>query len=133
MQELFAPYDEATAKNTVITLCALLDMFDLAGEDSLLEWEARIVLYRLSEQEREIIRGFAEQTRKAIRRYLSAQEVARMFATKPKVIRQLAKSGEIQAVRRKGEFYFSPETINAYIDTHTFKGKKRNPPVEPAL
>lgn len=133
MPDPFSPYNETTAKSTVATLCALLDVFELPGEDSLLEWEARIVLYQFSDQEREIIRTFAEQTRTAIRRYLSVQELAKMFATKPKVIRQLAKSGEIQAARRGGQLYFSPEAINAYVDTHTFKGKKRNPPTEPAL
>ena len=129
----FTPYDENTSKSTVATLCALLDMFELPGQDSVLEWEARIVLYDLSEQEREIIRRFAEQTSKAIRRYLSVEEVAAMFATKPKVIRQLARQGEISAVWRSGKLYFSPEAINDYVSTHTFRGKARNPSADPAL
>ena len=129
----FTPYDEATSKSTAATLCTLLDMFELPGQDSVLEWEARIVLYDLSEQEREIIRRFAEQTRKAIRRYLSVQEVASMFATRPKVIRRLARQGEICAVWRGGKLYFSPEAINDYVSTHTFRGKSRNPVAEPAL
>ena len=129
----FTPYDENTSKSTVATLCALLDMFELPGQDSVLEWEARIVLYDLSEQEREIIRRFAEQTSKAIRRYLSVEEVAAMFATKPKVIRQLARRGEICAVWRANKLYFSPEAINDYVSTHTFRGKARNPSADPAL
>lgn len=133
MSTPFRPYDEATSKSTVAALCALLDLFDVPGEDAVLEWEARVVLYELSEAERETIRIFAQRTRKAIGRYLSEHEVATMFATKPKHIRRMARSGELPAAMRQGKLYFTPEAINAYVDTHCFAGSTRKPPEKPAL
>ena len=117
------PYnDEARAKSTVVTLCALLDLFNLPGEDSVLEWELRRVLYACSEPERQIILDAAKQASAAIGRYLSVRQVASMFATRPRYIRQLARSGELQAVMRDGRMFFAPETIEAYISTHRFMG-----------
>ena len=89
----FTPYDEARSKSTTTALCALLDLFNLPGEDSVLEWELRKVLYACSEPERQIILDAAKQASAAIGRYLSVRQVAAMFATRPRDIRRLARSG----------------------------------------